>query len=158
MKKLDPAGAPERIGGGCWRIPLPDPFVPGVTSVFVLDSDPGYPPWLLDSGADTRECEAALRAGLDVLSLTPEHTSGVVLSHTHLDHAGGLLRWQPAELIAHENAVREMRNLKPESSRGRLALRRMGVPAAVATELAPEEEPVGSSPFVRTQVSCAVSG
>jgi len=158
VKKLDPGGAPERIGGCCWRIPLPDPFVPGVTSVFVLDSDSDQPPWLLDSGADTRESEAALRSGLDVLSLTPEHTSGVVLSHTHLDHAGGLLRWQPTELLAHENAVREMRNLHPASSRGRLALRSMGVPAALATELAPEEEPVGSSPFVGTRVSREVAG
>ena len=158
MKKLDPAGPPERISSNCWRIPLPDPFVPGVTSVFVLISEPDRPPWLLDSGADMSESEAALRAGLDVLSLTPETASGIVLSHTHLDHSGGLLRWKPARLLTHENAVAEMRNLRPTSSRGRRALKSMGVPADVAAGLAPEDEPVGGAPFGRTPVSDPVSG
>ena len=158
MRKLDPTGPPELISPRCWRIPLPDPFVPGVTSVFVLSSEDGLPPWLLDSGADIPESEAALRAGLDLLSLTPETMSGVVLSHTHLDHAGGLLRWRPDRLLTHDNAVAEMRNLKPASSRGRTALRSMGVPAEVAGDLAPEEEPVGGTPFALTPVSDRVSG
>lgn len=158
MRKLDPAGPPELISPRCWRIPLPDPFVPGVTSVFVLSSEDGLPPWLLDSGADIPESEAALRAGLDLLSLTPETMSGVVLSHTHLDHAGGLLRWRPDRLLTHDDAVAEMRNLQPASSRGRTALRSMGVPAEVAGDLAPEEEPVGGTPFALTPVSDQVSG
>lgn len=156
--RLDPGGAPERIAGCCWRIPLPDPFVPGVTSVFVLDSAPGHAPWLVDSGADTGESEAALRTGLETLSLTPEDASGVVLSHTHLDHAGGLLRWQPTELVAHHNAVGEMRNPQPASSRGRRALRSMGVPPALTDELAPEREPTGGTPFIRTRVTRELSG
>ena len=158
MKKLDPTGPPEQISPRCRRIPLPDPFVPGVTSAFVLDSNDGLPPWLLDSGADMPESEAALRTGLDTLALTPESVSGVVLSHTHLDHSGGLLRWTPARLLVHENAVREMRNLQPASSRGRAALQIMGVPAELVEKLAPETEPVGSAPFARTPVSDPVSG
>ena len=158
MNKLDPAGPLERISPRCRRIPLPDPFVPGVTSVFVLDSEAGFPPWLLDTGADMPESEAALRAGLDRLSVTPETVYGAVLSHTHLDHSGGLLRWRPARLLAHENAVQEMRNLQPSSSRGRRALRIMGVPEELVGGLAPEEEPVGGAPFTRTPVSDRVSG
>jgi len=158
MKRLDPAGPLERISPRCRRIPLPDPFVPGVTSVFVLDSEAGLLPWLFDSGADMPESEAALRAGLESLSITPETASGVVLSHTHLDHAGGLLRWRPASLLAHQNAVEEMRNLQPASSRGRIALRSMGVPAELSDDLAPEDEPVGGAPFARTPVSHPVSG
>jgi glyoxylase-like metal-dependent hydrolase (beta-lactamase superfamily II) len=158
MKKLDPTGPSEQISPRCRRIPLPDPFVPGVTSVFVLDSETGAPPWLLDSGADMPESEAKLRAGLEPLAVTPETASGVVLSHTHLDHAGGLLRWQPARLLVHQNAAKEMRNLRPSSSRGRTALRLMGLPADLVRELAPEREPVGGTPFARTRVSDSVSG
>lgn len=158
MKRLDPEGPPERISPRCWRIPLPDPFVPGVTSAFVLDSEAGLPPWVLDSGADMPESEAALRAGLDILATTPESASGIVLSHTHLDHSGGLLRWRPARLLVHENAVQEMRNLQPSSSRGRTALQIMGVPAELMGNLAPEAEPAGSAPFARTPVSDPVSG
>jgi glyoxylase-like metal-dependent hydrolase (beta-lactamase superfamily II) len=104
------------------------------------------------------QSEAALRAGLDILATTPESASGVVLSHTHLDHSGGLLRWRPARLLVHENAVQEMRNLQPSSSRGRTALQIMGVPAELMGNLAPEAEPAGSAPFARTPVSDPVSG
>jgi len=124
----------------------------------VLDSEAGLPPWVLDSGADMPQSEAALRAGLDILATTPESASGVVLSHTHLDHSGGLLRWRPARLLVHENAVQEMRNLQPSSSRGRTALQIMGVPAELMGDLAPEAEPAGSAPFARTPVSDPVSG
>jgi len=35
--KLDPAAPPERLFDGCWRISLPDPFIPHVTSAYLLD-------------------------------------------------------------------------------------------------------------------------
>jgi glyoxylase-like metal-dependent hydrolase (beta-lactamase superfamily II) len=158
LRRLDPDGAPERISPHCVRIPLPDPFVPGVTSVFVLESAAGDAPWILDTGADMPESSEALRAGLAALSLTPEAVTGAVLSHTHMDHAGGLLRWTPARLLAHENAVEEMRNRQPASSRGRAALHRMGVPEAAAGELAPVSEPVGEAPFADMPVSDPVAG
>lgn len=140
------------------RLPLPDPFVPGVTSVFLLASPAGDRPWLLDSGADMPESTAELETKLEPLGLAPQDAEGVVLSHTHLDHSGGLLRWTPARLLAHEHAVAEMRNREPASSRGRTALRRMGVPLAVAEELAPEAEPVGDAPLAELPVSDPVTG
>ncbi|MEJ2483828.1 MAG: MBL fold metallo-hydrolase [Gemmatimonadota bacterium] len=96
--------------------------------------------------------------GLLALGRTPEDVEGVALSHTHLDHSGGLLRWTPARLLAHENAVAEMRNREPVSSRGRAALRRMGVPAAAVEDLAPETEPVGEAPLAGVPVSDPVFG
>jgi glyoxylase-like metal-dependent hydrolase (beta-lactamase superfamily II) len=158
VKKLDPGGPPERISPHCVRIPLPDPFVPGVTSVFVLESAADDPPWLLDTGADMPESTAALRAGLEALSMTPESAGGAVLSHTHLDHSGGLLRWTPARLLIHERGVAEMRKREPASSRGRAALRRMGAPDQIARDLAPESEPIGDAPFADMPVSDPVFG
>ena len=158
MNRLDPLGPPERISPHCDRIPVPDPFVPGVTSVFVLRSDDRGPSWLLDAGADLQESESALRAGLGATAESPESVGGVALSHTHLDHAGGLLRWRPERLLAHANAVSEMRNRKPVSSRGRKALRRMGVPDGMAQALAPDSEPVGGTPLADVPVSDPVTG
>ncbi|MCL7980607.1 MAG: MBL fold metallo-hydrolase [marine benthic group bacterium] len=158
MRKLDPTGLPERLSSHCVRLPLPDPFVPGVTSVFVLESPDSRHPWLLDAGADMAESTAALTAGLARLGLTPDDATGVVLSHTHLDHSGGLLRWKPARLLAHERAIAEMRNREPASSRGRAALHRMGVPPTVAEGLAPESEPVGGTPLAEVPVSDPVGG
>jgi glyoxylase-like metal-dependent hydrolase (beta-lactamase superfamily II) len=158
MRKLDPTGLPERLSPHCVRLPLPDPFVPGVTSVFVLESPVSGGPWLLDAGADMPESTAALEAGLTTLGLEPGEVKGVVLSHAHLDHSGGLLRWTPTRLLAHEHAVAEMRNREPVSSRGRAALHRMGVPPSVAKGLAPESEPVGGAPLVEIPVSDPVGG
>jgi glyoxylase-like metal-dependent hydrolase (beta-lactamase superfamily II) len=158
MNRLDPDGPAERLSRHCVRLPLPDPFVPGVTSVFLLEAPTGVSPWLLDAGADMPESTAALLAGLAEIGMAPEDTQGVVLSHTHLDHSGGLLRWTPSRLLAHEHAVAEMRNRAPVSSRGRAALRRMGVPAVLADELAPETEPVAGAPLAEVPVTDPVAG
>ena len=155
MPTLDPNGGPERVADGCVRIPLPDPFVPGVTSVFVIGLTES--PWLMDVGADTPECEAALREKLSTLGLTPE-TARVILSHTHLDHAGGLRRFAPRELMAHRHAVDEMREARPRSSRGPVALRRMGLGREAISELAAGGEPVHGTPFVDTPVQRSLEG
>ena len=155
MPTLDPNGGPECVADGCVRIPLPDPFVPGVTSVFVIG--PSESPWLLDVGADTPECEASLREGLSTLAIVPE-TTRVILSHPHLDHAGGLLRLTPGELTAHENAIAELRESRPRSSRGPEALRRMGLAAEMIRELAPGGEPVHGTPFADTHVTHSLGG
>lgn len=155
--RLDPRGPPERIGRRCWRIPLPDPYPPGVTSVFVLGAEDGER-CLVDAGANTGESEAALRDGLGQVArdLRPE-ASTVLLSHSHLDHAGGLLRWRPARLAAHERCAREMADRAPVSSRGRDALRRMGVPEAELPALAgPDGD--GAAPLARVEVDVALAG
>ena len=155
MPTLDPNGGPERVADGCIRIPLPDPFVPGVTSVFVIG--PTGSPWLMDTGADTAECEAALRDKLSTLGLTPE-TARVILSHTHLDHAGGLQRFAPRELTVHRHAVDEMRESRPRSSRGPVALRRMGLEREAICELAAGGEPVHGTPFIDTPIQRCLEG
>lgn len=138
--KLDPAAPAERLFDGCWRISLPDPFVPHVTSVFLLEGDGA--PWLIDAGADSDESVAALRAKLEEHGTPAADIAGCILTHSHLDHAGGLLRWQPTHLAAHENTAAEMANLSPRSSRGPEALRRMGVPESLVAGMAPQGEPV----------------
>ncbi len=138
--KLDPAAAPERLFDGCWRISLPDPFVPHVTSAYLLDGAAGA--WLIDAGADSEESATALRTKLDEHGSGLDTLAGCVLSHSHLDHAGGLLHWHPRHLIAHERTAAEMSNLNPRSSRGPEALRRMGVPASLVEAMAPQGEPV----------------
>ena len=155
MPTLDPAGPPEIIVEGCIRIPLPDPFVPGVTSVFVIG--PMNSPWLVDAGADTAECEAALRGKLTTLGFTLE-SMPVILSHTHLDHAGGLLRVEPFHVTAHARAIDEMREPHPRSSRGPAALRRMGLTDAETRALAPGGEPVHGRPFAELRIDRALTG
>ncbi|MFQ5745910.1 MAG: MBL fold metallo-hydrolase [Gemmatimonadota bacterium] len=156
MPRLDPAAPPAPLFDGCWRVTLPDPFVPGVTSAFVLEG-PGES-WLFDAGADTAASGAALEAKLELAGHPRDRIAGVVLSHTHLDHAGGLLRWRPPRIAAHENAVREMRRRTPVSSRGPSALRRMGAPEAEILRLAPNGEPVGGRPFAKLPVEPVLAG
>lgn len=156
--RLDPRASPERIGHRCWRIALPDPYPPGVTSVFVLGAE-GEERWLLDAGADTEESVAALRDGLRGVGseIRPE-TATVVLSHSHLDHTGGLLRWRPARLVAHDRCAREMANRNPVSSRGFEALRRMGVPEEALSELAGSGVAATASPLAGIPVDVSLAG
>ncbi len=155
MPPLDPEAGPEEIAPRCVRITLPDPFVPGVTAVFLI-GDPSAPV-LLDAGAGTDECEAAMRDELAGLGHAVADLP-MILSHTHLDHAGGLLRTTPRELTVHARAEAEMRDTEPRSSRGPTALRRMGVDGATIAELAPHGEPVGGTPLAEVRVDRTLEG
>lgn len=155
MPPLDLDAGPETIAPGCVRIPLPDPFVPGVTAVFLV-GDPEAPV-LVDAGAGTDECEAALREKLAGLGHAVADLP-MILSHTHLDHAGGLLRATPRELTAHARAKAEMRETSPRSSRGPSALRRMGLDEETIAELAPHGEPVGDAPLADIPVDGVLEG
>lgn len=156
MPRLDVEAPPEELFPGCWRITLPDPFIPSVTSVFLLRGEDGD--WLLDSGADTSECLEALETKLASLTIRLEDVRGLILSHSHLDHAGGLLRWTPRKLLAHASAADEMSNLHPRSSRGPEALAIMGVPAAEIRDLAPDGEPIAGTPLAAVAVSTRLEG
>lgn len=138
--KLDPAAPVEPLFDGCWRVSLPDPFVPYVTSVYLLENDGEA--WLVDAGADSEESVAVLRTKLEEHGTGLDAIAGCVLSHSHLDHAGGLLRWKPRHIAAHVRTAAEMSNLNPRSSRGPAALRRMGVPEPLVEQMAPSGEPV----------------
>lgn len=155
MAPLDVRAGPEEVAPGCVRITLPDPFVPGVTAVFVIGS--GEDPMLVDAGAGTDECEAALREELRGLGHAVADLP-MILSHTHLDHAGGLLRATPRELTAHAQAVAEMRETAPRSSRGPAALRVMGLGEEAIAELAPHGEPVGDAPLAGVRVDRVLDG
>jgi len=155
MPPLDPEAGPEEIAPGCVRITLPDPFVPGVTAVFLI-GDPSAPV-LLDAGAATDECEGALRDELAGLGHAVADLP-MILSHTHLDHAGGLLRATPRELTVHARAEAEMRDTEPRSSRGPIALRRMGVDEATIAEYAPGGEPVEGAPLAGVRVDRTLEG
>lgn len=155
MPPLDPAAPPETVAPGCVRVALPDPFVPGVTAAFLVG--PTNAPLLVDAGADTEECAAALRGRLAALGHAVEQLP-LLLTHTHLDHAGGLLRFAPRSIAAHARAVAEMRETDPMSSRGPAALRRMGVADADVPGLAPHGEPVGGTPLIDVRVDDTLNG
>lgn len=155
MPSLDPEAGPEEIAPGCVRITLPDPFVPGVTAVFLI-GDPSAPV-LLDAGAGTDECEAALRDELAGLGHAVADLP-MFLSHSHLDHAGGLLRATPRELTVHARAEAELRDTEPRSSRGPTALRRMGVDEVTIAEFAPHGEPVGDAPLAGVRIDRTLEG
>lgn len=155
MPPLDPEARPEQLAPGCLRITLPDPFVPGVTAVFLIGDLSA--PVLVDAGAGTDECEAALRDELAGLGHAVADLP-MILSHTHLDHAGGLLRATPRELTVHARAESEMRETEPRSSRGPTALRRMGVDETTIAAFAPGGEPVGDAPLADVRVDRTLEG
>lgn len=88
---------------GCARAVLPSPWPPGAVAVFLIESS-GHP-WLVDAGADTEASATALRGVLDRRLGGGEACAGVVLSHAHRDHSGGLAALGPKVVIAHQEAA-----------------------------------------------------
>lgn len=140
MKHQDPS--PSRLGltGGCRRISLPDPFPPGTVAVFVIRGSDG--PWLLDAGPPGEAAAGALSEGLADLGLAKEDLRGVLLSHGHLDHIGGLAAWRPERIVAHADAARALaRSRRSGTEAARDLLKRAGVSAERRERLEEFREP-----------------
>lgn len=137
---LEPGPPPEQTARGCWRIVLPDPYPPGVVAVHLLEDPSG--PWLVDVGPPGAEARAALVEGLAALGLEREDLRGVLLSHDHLDHVGGLGAWRPVRLRAHAATVRRLEEpAEGDAERTEALLRRAGVPADARERLLRYREP-----------------
>lgn len=77
---------PEHIA----RIEVPTPYPVGPVNVYVVM---GERLTLIDVGPNTDAGEAALLAGLRELGLAPTDIEQIVITHTHVDHHGGLNRF-----------------------------------------------------------------
>jgi glyoxylase-like metal-dependent hydrolase (beta-lactamase superfamily II) len=62
-------------------------------------------PWLVDAGAAASDSVKALRRALEGEPDWKPEAPRVVLSHSHLDHAGGLEALSPERVIAHRDAA-----------------------------------------------------
>lgn len=92
----------EPVAEGCRRAVVPSPWPPRSVAVFLIESGGS---WLVDAGAATVESVESLRGALDE-ALGPGGTpDGVILTHSHLDHAGGLEALDPGIVLAHEDAT-----------------------------------------------------
>ena len=99
---LSPGGF-EPVAHGCRRAVVPSPWPPRSVAVFLIDSGGTR---LVDTGAATVESIEFLAASLDEALGPGEMPDGVILTHSHLDHAGGLEALAPDAVIAHEDAAR----------------------------------------------------
>ena len=138
---LESGRPPEQVADGCWRITLPDPYPPGVVAVYLLET--GDAPLLLDAGPPGDEAAAALERGLARLGLDRADAGGVVLSHHHLDHAGGLAAGDAVPpLVTHAATARRLgEDRRGGAERAEDLLRRAGVPAGERELLRRYREP-----------------
>ena len=75
-------------------------------AVFLLESDGE---WLVDTGASTPESIGAVRSALDAALGPRPVPRGVILTHSHRDHAGGLEALRPSRVVAHRDAASAFR-------------------------------------------------
>jgi len=82
--------------------------LPGAIAAWAVEGPDGWV--LVESGPES--CWATLRSGLESLGVAPADLKGVLLTHIHLDHAGGA--WRLAELgvpiHVHERGARHLIN------------------------------------------------
>lgn len=137
---LEPGAPPERVADGCWRIVLPDPYPPGAVAVWLLETPRG--PLLLDAGPPGEEAAGALDAALGELGLSPDEPVGVLLSHHHLDHVGGLADRRRGPIIAHGATLRRLAGGGGDgAARAEALLRRAGAPDEERERLRRYREP-----------------
>ncbi len=92
----------EPVAAGCRRAVVPSPWPPHSVAVFLIESSGD---WLVDTGAGSDESVEALREALSGALGPGREPDGVILTHSHLDHAGGLEALSSAVVIAHQDAA-----------------------------------------------------
>lgn len=119
-------------------IPLPTPFAVGPVNVFLLRDDAVT---LVDTGTNTPEAEAALRAGLAAAGCKLSDIERVVLTHHHVDHTGLCRRVvdeSGAEVWAHPDVQEQARLGHSHDADARAfflgILSEFGVPAAMSQD------------------------
>lgn len=106
MSVLHPDARFRTVAPGCERAALPSPWPPGVVAVFLIRCD-GW--WLVDTGSPEPDAVADLEVALRARIGSSRELRGVVLTHGHLDHVGGLAALGPLALVAHAKAAEWMR-------------------------------------------------
>jgi glyoxylase-like metal-dependent hydrolase (beta-lactamase superfamily II) len=115
----DDRGAAVRLADGVWRIPTSIGDL--VNSVALVETDGSVT--LIDAGLALRPARRRLRAGLAAIGARPQDVRRVVLTHAHIDHAGGLAGFvadSGAAVLAHEREAVYLRDGRaPRTRRGR---------------------------------------
>ena len=96
---------------GVWRVPVPTPFAVGEVNVYLVD---GTAPVMVDAGlagTRTRDC---LREALAAAGRRVEDVATLLVTHSHVDHAGGAGDVHAASgcaVRAHERALASVRDV-----------------------------------------------
>lgn len=139
MTTLDDVGeAALPLGPGVWRVPTTPMDL--VNSFLFRDADGQVT--LVDAGL--RNAPRRILAALDQIGTAPSDVTRIVVTHAHLDHAGGLAevaRRTGAPVAVHADDAADVRRgtpppLDPATTAGRLVRRQAGFAATpVAEEL-----------------------
>jgi glyoxylase-like metal-dependent hydrolase (beta-lactamase superfamily II) len=101
--------APESLGNNIWLLDLMEQGCRQRTGAYLIRDEQVT---LIETGAATSH--NALVEGLDQLGLTPSDLNYVIVTHVHLDHAGGagqLMSIAPnATLVVHPRGARHMKD------------------------------------------------
>ncbi|MCL6627679.1 MAG: MBL fold metallo-hydrolase [Alicyclobacillus shizuokensis] len=95
------------MGNGVWQIDLLEQGLRGRTGAYVILDEQVT---VIETGA--ANCQEQLWQGLQELGVRPDHVAYVIVTHVHLDHAGGAGRTMAkaanAKLVVHPRGARRM--------------------------------------------------
>lgn len=121
------------------RITIPTPFPVGPVNVYLLE---GPEPTLVDTGPNTDEAMAALRAGLDAHGYTLADIRHLIITHAHPDHwglAARIVAESGASVYSHHYNPALLANNRAENGRRRAyyaqMLQQAGVPLSSLIEM-----------------------
>ncbi|WP_273365418.1 MBL fold metallo-hydrolase [Alicyclobacillus herbarius] len=97
------------MGNGVWQIDLLEQGLRGRTGAYVILDEQVT---VIETGC--ANCHDRLIAGLAELGVTPEQIAYVIVTHVHLDHAGGagqmMAKAKNAKLVVHPRGAKHMIN------------------------------------------------
>src|ERR1700751_5464200 len=106
---VHPPGGPDitALGGNVFQIDTKMAGYPGITAGYLIRSSR---PCLVETGTSTSA--PVVRAALASLGIEPTDLATVVVTHIHLDHAGGVgdiaSMFPTAEVVVHEKGARHL--------------------------------------------------
>lgn len=104
---VDDAPAPVDLGGDVWLVDTRMGGYEGITAGYLIR---GERPALVETGA-AKSAEEVVRA-LDLLGVGPADLATIVVTHIHLDHAGGVgdlsAAFPNAQVVVHEAGARHL--------------------------------------------------
>jgi glyoxylase-like metal-dependent hydrolase (beta-lactamase superfamily II) len=103
----DARTAPQPLGNEVFAIDTRMSGYEGITSAYLIRSER---PCLVETG--TARSAEAVRSGLAELGIGPDDLATIVVTHIHLDHAGGAgtvaAMFPEAEVVVHERGARHL--------------------------------------------------
>ena len=117
LEKAEYAGVVYQCPAIAYVVETPEARILWDTGISMRAAEEWLPEWQEFANVDSVSPEVCLESRLNELALAPDDFRYVVMSHLHIDHAGGLRLFEDAstEIVVHEDELKNVQALTADS-------------------------------------------